>query len=463
VGICKAGQQSCASDGSAWGACQGEVLPRVELCATPEDEDCDGSPTPCQSDVAWCHAYPVVPGNYLFGVGTDAARNVVAGVTHGDFGSGTAYGPTLVKYDAAGAMLWKRTFDALSPASPFAVASDGSIVLASSFQATVDVGTGLLACPSGGRCPILVKLAPDGTTVFAKALFGANATAGDPSAVAVSASGEIGILGTLSLGGAFDCGLGPVQPAGANGIFLAKFTPSGTCTKSLAGSGSGLPSSLDYDLAGNLVVSGYFIGAMSFLGATLGGSGTFLAKIDPSGAPVYVKGFANQNAVTYLASTVTPGGDAILAAVFTGPTDLGGGLITPTASGDLVVARFDPAGNHLWSNDYGIGSSEAVFSVRADAAGDAWVSGSFQNLTDLGSGSLKSAGGNDVFLAKYGPDGKGIASHRYGDAQEQWGLYVAVNALGTPILTGSFTGTIDLGTGPMTTAGTSVFVCQLPP
>jgi len=42
VGLCVAGSQVCDATGAAWGACTGEVVPRAEDCASPQDEDCDG-------------------------------------------------------------------------------------------------------------------------------------------------------------------------------------------------------------------------------------------------------------------------------------------------------------------------------------------------------------------------------------------------------------------------------------
>ncbi len=41
VGICTAGSQTCAGDGS-WGACEGETLPGIETC-NDEDDDCNGT------------------------------------------------------------------------------------------------------------------------------------------------------------------------------------------------------------------------------------------------------------------------------------------------------------------------------------------------------------------------------------------------------------------------------------
>src|SRR5262245_60777016 len=42
VGICKAGTKVCNAQGTGFGPCEGEVLPGLETCETPEDDDCDG-------------------------------------------------------------------------------------------------------------------------------------------------------------------------------------------------------------------------------------------------------------------------------------------------------------------------------------------------------------------------------------------------------------------------------------
>jgi hypothetical protein len=43
VGQCVGGMQTCAGDGTAYGACMGEVLPGTEVCGNSIDEDCDGN------------------------------------------------------------------------------------------------------------------------------------------------------------------------------------------------------------------------------------------------------------------------------------------------------------------------------------------------------------------------------------------------------------------------------------
>lgn len=43
VGACKPGTKTCKADGTGYDACVGEVVPVVENCSTPGDDDCDGT------------------------------------------------------------------------------------------------------------------------------------------------------------------------------------------------------------------------------------------------------------------------------------------------------------------------------------------------------------------------------------------------------------------------------------
>jgi hypothetical protein len=42
VGACHGGQRTCQPDGASFGPCEGQVLPALENCDTPGDDDCDG-------------------------------------------------------------------------------------------------------------------------------------------------------------------------------------------------------------------------------------------------------------------------------------------------------------------------------------------------------------------------------------------------------------------------------------
>lgn len=90
VGRCADGRETCAADGSAFGPCVGEVLPKDEDCATDGDDDCDGEVNESGADCS------CVPGSSrsCYG-GNDARRDV--GACHAGTQTcepaGTGYGP----------------------------------------------------------------------------------------------------------------------------------------------------------------------------------------------------------------------------------------------------------------------------------------------------------------------------------------------------------------------------------
>ena len=43
VGVCQGGVRTCNVDGTAYGACEGQVTPGTEICGSGDDEDCDGA------------------------------------------------------------------------------------------------------------------------------------------------------------------------------------------------------------------------------------------------------------------------------------------------------------------------------------------------------------------------------------------------------------------------------------
>src|SRR6186713_930464 len=53
VGVCKAGTMRCNDTGDGYGACEGQVLPSDEVCATSDDEDCDGEAPACPLTFLW--------------------------------------------------------------------------------------------------------------------------------------------------------------------------------------------------------------------------------------------------------------------------------------------------------------------------------------------------------------------------------------------------------------------------
>jgi hypothetical protein len=117
----------------------------------------------------------------------------------------------------------------------------------------------------------------------------------------------------------------------------------------------------------------------------------------------------------------------------------------------------------LWSFRFGDAASQKAYGVAADKDGNVIVAGTFEGSIDFGGGELKSAGATDIFVAKLGPSGEHIWSARFGDAEAQSSVELAVDAGGSAILAGALQGAIDFGGGALTSAvGTSnAFVAKL--
>jgi hypothetical protein len=121
-------------------------------------------------------------------------------------------------------------------------------------------------------------------------------------------------------------------------------------------------------------------------------------------------------------------------------------------------------GELVWSRSLGGPSWDSGFGVALDSSGNVVVVGKFAGTVDFGGVPLASASGSsDVFVAKYvGPTGAHLFSRRYGGAENENALSVAVDSMDNIILAGSFSGTADFG-GPvsLTAVGSSnIFVAK---
>lgn len=91
--------------------------------------------------------------------------------------------------------------------------------------------------------------------------------------------------------------------------------------------------------------------------------------------------------------------------------------------------------------------------MRADAEGNAIAAG-------ISWGTFGAP--SDVFLRRYDPSGAELDTRRFGDGADQQVHHMVVNARGTPILEGPFSGTLDFGFETLTASGEQYYVCQVP-
>ncbi|MGK3989343.1 hypothetical protein WME99_40225 [Sorangium sp. So ce136] len=91
-----------------------------------------------------------------------------------------------------------------------------------------------------------------------------------------------------------------------------------------------------------------------------------------------------------------------------------------------------------WARGFGDSGTDDRTSIASDAAGNYYVTGSFQGTVDFGAGPLTSAGGQDVFLLKLDPSGALIWSKRFGTPHTEIGGAVTVDGNGDVLLAGGY-------------------------
>jgi len=83
--------------------------------------------------------------------------------------------------------------------------------------------------------------------------------------------------------------------------------------------------------------------------------------------------------------------------------DFGGPLLTSAGGADIFVAKYDSAGAHIWSKGFGDAANQFARSVAAAPNGDSVVTGLILGPTNFGGGPVGGQGGEDVFVARFGP------------------------------------------------------------
>ncbi len=163
------------------------------------------------------------------------------------------------------------------------------------------------------------------------------------------------------------------------------------------------------DGGGNVALTGYFDGTVSFGGPTftnVGGADMFLVKLNASGAHLWSKAFGNTGAYGNVGESVAfdPSGNVLLTGEIEDPTDFGGGLFVPSVlTYDAFVAKFSPAGAYLWANRYVQDWDDHGNGIASDPSGNPIAVGDFYQSENFGGGLLTSPGGTDGFVLKLTP------------------------------------------------------------
>jgi hypothetical protein len=360
----------------------------------------------------------------------------------------------LAKFNKTGECLWSQRCGDRSEQVGIGVGTDtgGSVYVASAFTGTLNFGGADLV--SQGRYNVaLAKLAPNGGHQWSRCF-------GDDGyhvveCIAVAPAGWVVVAGRFQ--GSIDFGGGVLRSESAQtDIFIAAFSSDGGLrwAKRFGGAYEQQTRSVAIGTDGNIGLTGVFKGSILFDDLSLTELQPteycgFLAMVDQSGSVHWCKRFGDpwveQGSVVALDPT---NGDILTAGFMRNKLPH-----TPSreASTICLFARYDPAGVLQWSRAFGADATASSVSVAADRS--ILLTGAFQGTIDFGLGPLASAGGYDVFVAKFNPDGSTKWVRRYGDERHQFVVQGVHGIDRSVILAGSFHGTIDFGRGALVASG----------
>ncbi|UCF04203.1 MAG: hypothetical protein JSV33_09640 [bacterium] len=362
--------------------------------------------------------------------------------------------------------LWSKRFGDTDEQDATSTACDGlgNVIVTGDFDGTVDFGGGPLTS-AGGYDIFLAKLDANGNHLWSKRFGDADYQYSE--SVACDGSGNVTATGHFR--GTVDFGGGPLTSEGDTDIFIVQFDANGNhlWSKRFGGSDRQYGLSVACDGLGNVIVTGYFKGTVDFGGGLLTCAGEpdiFLVKFDNDGGHLWSKRFGDGNGQRCTSVVCDGSGNVIATGNFNGTVDFGGGPLTSAGGNDIFLAQFDANCNHLWSKSFGDADlAQFATGIACDGLGNVIATGDFDGTVDFGGGPLTSAGEYDIFLAQFDANGNHLWSKRFGDASAQWGNSVACDGSGNVIVTGNFKGTVDLGGGPLTSAGVydnDIFLAQ---
>jgi hypothetical protein len=176
------------------------------------------------------------------------------------------------------------------------------------------------------------------------------------------------------------------------------------------------------------------------------------------------------------ATATDAAGNQYVTGFYSGTIMLGSTTLKSASSGNsaFVAKRSASTGAWLWAVSVGgsnISSNANGYGIAIDGSGNALVTGSFYATvtfaTSTAAISLTSAGGKDIFVAKFGgSDGACAWAVQAGGTNDDTGAGIAVDGSGNALVTGNFYGTANFGTSSLVATGNNnytsdVFVAKL--
>jgi hypothetical protein len=354
----------------------------------------------------------------------------------------------LVKLGADGKIAWGTTWGDKRDDTANSVAVHGdTVVVVGSFLDNIAIGE-LKAKAGGSDDMYAAAFKADGTPAW---LFTAGSIDSDgANAVVATADGGWLIGGSFSDLATF--GKQNVKSLGGTDAMLIKLKAGGEVewVKTFGGKHNDSIRHLALDTQGNIYVQGTFRDTSNWGGTDMTANGAatdiVLAKYDLNGDHVWSQRVGNNFEEGASGLAVDPAGNITMAGSFDKTISFGeGDDHTAAGESDIFVASYTNAGKLKWARTWGNDRVDAAGAIVADANGNTTTIGWFEGKVDFGKGAVQSAGNKDVFAVKLDEKGAVVWVQTFGDKDHDQGRAAAIDDKGNIYASGLYRFHIDLG------------------
>ena len=384
---------------------------------------------------------------------------------------------------------WAKSGGSSGPDKSNSVTVDpsGNVYSIGYFNATVAFGATNLTS-NGNEDVFVTKFDASGNFIWAKNFGGSGVDIG--SSIVTDGLGNLFITGSFhgTAGSPATFGGFNLVAVGSYDIFVCKLSAStGTVTwaKTMGGDNKDEGISIGLDPANNIYIGGNFRKDVDFdpgVGSTIlstnaSNSDVFVVKLDASGNFVWAKRMgciSSENDETFNIN-VTANGVLVTGYFRTTGTvnaDFGSTTLTSNGSEEIYVCKLDLSGNFVWAKGMGSNVADNGSAVAADASGNVYLTGYFQNTVDFDPGAgtfnvtVSANNDQDIFLLKLDASGNFVWVKTFGGVGADYGYSVALDPTGDIYLAGSFKQTVDFdpgaGVSSLTAKGNSdLFILKL--
>jgi hypothetical protein len=312
--------------------------------------------------------------------------------------------------------------------------------------------------------PIQTAVAQDAEFISAQRAGGTLSDAG--MAVAVDEEGNVVVTGFARDVSTF--GSQQITSAGIDDIFVAKYDPAGNALWAVSAGGTGADEGrgVDTDGDGNIAVTGRFFDSAMFGSTNLtsaAGWDAFLAKYAPDGSVLWALSIGGDQIDEGYDVAFDPSGNVYATGSFAGNAVVGDSTFTSFGQEDMYVAKFDPNGNFLWAQRAGSQFFEQGHGVAADPDGNVFVSGRFSGMSTFGDTTISVNRIFNSFIAKYDADGN-FQWVRKAGGRDDFSYDIDADGLGNAYAVGYFQQSASFGDSTLTSTGSGdVYIAKYNP